>query len=124
LPRPRLKGKLDDIDSSGIGPIRRNVCPAWVVISNKARPPEKSGCTWGPPGSDGSLTVQIVAADQYVAGDANLPGIGDKAALDDVIGMWRGRAVKGKNAVTFFTSSKGVSRMTALDVLKHLVSRM
>ena len=96
----------------------------WVVISRKATPPEKSHCTWGPPGSYGKLTVQILAADQYVNGDANLPGIGDKAALDDVIGMWRGRAVKGKNAVNFFTSSKGVSRTTALDVLKRLVARM
>jgi hypothetical protein len=96
----------------------------WVVISNKVTPPEKSSCTWGPPGSYGSLTVQIVPADAYVDGDAKLPGIGDKAALDEVIGMWRGRAVKGKNAVNFFTSSKGVSRNTALAVLKQLVARM
>ena len=97
---------------------------SWVVISRKATPPEKSSCTWGPPGSYGKLTVQVLAADRYVNGDANLPGIGEKAALDDVIGMWRGRAVKGKNAVNFFTSSKGVSRNTALEVLKRLVARM
>ncbi|MEA2786379.1 MAG: hypothetical protein QOF71_2483 [Candidatus Eremiobacteraeota bacterium] len=97
---------------------------SWVVISRKATPPEKSHCTWGPPGSYGSLTVQVVSAGEYVNGDANLPGIGDKAALDDLIGMWRGRAVKGKNAVNFFTSSKGVSRTTALEVLKRLVARM
>ena len=115
---PNACGMLSPAD------VHRFFAKNWVVISSKATPPEKSTCTWGPPGSYGKLTVQIVAADQYVNGDANLPGVGEKAALDNVIGMWRGRAVKGQNAVNFFTSSKGVSRNTALDVLKRLVARM
>jgi hypothetical protein len=102
---------------------------SWVVVSHKATPPEKSHCQWGPPGSDGKLMVQILPAHQYIDGDAKVPGVGEKAALDNVdfvfgIKLWRGRAVKGDNAVNFTVSSKGVSRSTALDVLKQLVARM
>lgn len=112
------------------GDLHRFFGKNWVVLSQKTTPPEKSHCGWGPPGSDRvKLAVQILAAHEYIEGDAKLPGVGEKAALDNVdfvfgIKLWRGRAVKGENAVNFTVSSKGVSRSTALAVLKQLVARM
>jgi hypothetical protein len=96
---------------------------SWVVVPDSGIGPTKH-CSWGPRGGTGALTVEMVPAEKYIDGDTAVAGIGDKAHLDDVIGMWRGRAVKGKNAVNFFTRSKGVSRQTALAVLKQLVAHM
>jgi hypothetical protein len=94
---------------------------SWVVTPDSGT---AMHCSWRRQGGSGFLTVEFVPAADYINGDTAVPGIGDKAHLDDVIGMWRGRAVKGKNAVNFYTQSKGVSRQKALAVLKQLVAHM